>query len=288
MFDSDQPNSLISRINRCYDQMTKAEKKVADFVLASPEKALNATITELAKQCGIGETSVFRFCKTLNFNGYQDFRLYLALSQNNPSTEPYTNSKSGEPSKKQELSYKVYNEYFDAIKKTYSNLDYSAINDTVQLISSANHVFLFGAGQSGLSALQMHAKFLRIMSNMSFDMDLNQQLMKASLLNSDSLAIVFSNSGITKDPITIARLAHQRGAKVIFITLLKNTPAAPYCDVILQCGAIEGPLEGNSISAKVSQEFIIDILYKEVQQRFGKVADKNKRITAEIITTKML
>ena len=71
-------NNLITQIHTAYIKMTKTEKKVADFVLSNPKEALNITITELAKLCEVGETSVFRFCKTLNLKGYQDFRLSLA------------------------------------------------------------------------------------------------------------------------------------------------------------------------------------------------------------------
>ena len=58
-------NNLMNKITLYYSQMTKAEKKVADFVLSSPQEALASTITDLSKHCGVGETSVFRFCRTL-------------------------------------------------------------------------------------------------------------------------------------------------------------------------------------------------------------------------------
>ena len=44
-----------------YNQFTKAEKKVADFILNNPKKVLFMSITELAEACGVGDTSVFRF-----------------------------------------------------------------------------------------------------------------------------------------------------------------------------------------------------------------------------------
>ena len=75
--------NLMTEITSRYSKMTKAEKKVADFVLSSPQEALSATITDLSKLCDVGETSVFRFCRTLSLKGYQDFKLSLALSTSN-------------------------------------------------------------------------------------------------------------------------------------------------------------------------------------------------------------
>ena len=63
--------NLMTEITSRYSKMTKAEKKVADFVLSSPQEALSATITDLSKLCDVGETSVFRFCRTLSLKGYQ-------------------------------------------------------------------------------------------------------------------------------------------------------------------------------------------------------------------------
>lgn len=38
--------TLMTEITSRYSKMTKAEKKVADFVLSSPKEALNATIPD--------------------------------------------------------------------------------------------------------------------------------------------------------------------------------------------------------------------------------------------------
>ena len=71
---------FLVKIRGEYNQFTKAEKKVADYILASPKEVLFKSITELAEICGVGDTSVFRFCKTMNCKGYQEFKMMLSLS----------------------------------------------------------------------------------------------------------------------------------------------------------------------------------------------------------------
>ena len=66
-------DNLMNKITLYYSQMTKAEKKVADFVLSSPQEALASTITDLSKHCGVGETSVFRFCRVKRLSRFQTF-----------------------------------------------------------------------------------------------------------------------------------------------------------------------------------------------------------------------
>ncbi|NCC77052.1 MAG: MurR/RpiR family transcriptional regulator, partial [Clostridia bacterium] len=66
---------LFTRIHANYQDFTKAEKKVADFVLLSPSDVLYMSITDLADACAVGDTSVFRFCRTLRLQGYQEFKM---------------------------------------------------------------------------------------------------------------------------------------------------------------------------------------------------------------------
>ncbi|MGN0167806.1 MAG: MurR/RpiR family transcriptional regulator, partial [Acetatifactor sp.] len=67
--------NLILKIQSVYNQFTKAEKKVADYCLAHKEEVPYLSITELADACEVGDTSVYRFCRTLKLDGYQEFKM---------------------------------------------------------------------------------------------------------------------------------------------------------------------------------------------------------------------
>ena len=71
---------FLTRIRSSYNQFTKAERRVADFILQNPNKVLFMSISDLAETCDVGDTSVFRFCKTMNVKGYQEFKMTLSLS----------------------------------------------------------------------------------------------------------------------------------------------------------------------------------------------------------------
>ena len=70
----------LTKIRSAYNQFTRAEKRVADFILENPKKVLFMSISDLAEACDVGDTSVFRFCKTMNMKGYQEFKMTLSLS----------------------------------------------------------------------------------------------------------------------------------------------------------------------------------------------------------------
>ena len=75
--DEQNPN-IIERIHAAYYQLTAAERKVADFVLAQYDHVQYMSITQLADECGTAEATISRFCRTLKLKGFNAFKLELA------------------------------------------------------------------------------------------------------------------------------------------------------------------------------------------------------------------
>lgn len=281
--------NLMTTITEKYARMTKAEKKVADFVLSSPQAALNSTITDLSRLCDVGETSVFRFCRTLELKGYQDFKLSLALSAASPeSARKKETINVIDTDNCKDTAKNVLKAYHHALEQTFDTLNFKAIPKVVNTILTARTINLFGFGGSGTSAGEFRNKLIKILPNVIYHTDAHMQLTQAALLSEGDMAIIFSNSGITKDCIEIARICHSSRVSVVFITQFPKSPAAQYASTLLLCGANEGPLEGGSIAAKTAQLFLIDILYAEVYRLMGEKAEENKKKTSQIITEKMM
>ena len=75
-------NDFLLNIQSIYPSLTKAEKKVADYTLQNSKAVRFLSITDLAEACHVSLTSVFRFCKVLKLQGYQEFKgEYLQAEQ---------------------------------------------------------------------------------------------------------------------------------------------------------------------------------------------------------------
>src|SRR3712207_6353940 len=66
------------RIKSAVEMFKPSERAVAEFVLADPEKVMQMSISEAARDIGVGESTVIRFCRALGYKGYQEFKLRLA------------------------------------------------------------------------------------------------------------------------------------------------------------------------------------------------------------------
>src|SRR5690606_1955550 len=51
--------------------------KVRDVIVQSPERSAALTIDDLSEQAGVSKATVVRFCKSLGYSGFREFRAAL-------------------------------------------------------------------------------------------------------------------------------------------------------------------------------------------------------------------
>lgn len=280
---------FLVKIRAAYNQFTKAEKKVADYILQKPKEVLFMSITDLAEACKVGDTSVFRFCKTMELKGYQEFKMMLSLSLregDDSNMDQFAGNISLDDSFA-ELAQKVLNTNVNALTETYSLLHAETFTKAIDYLYEADKICFFGVGASLLTALKATNKFLRIEPKVYCMQDSHMQAMVASMMNANEVAVLFSYSGATKDTIHVAELAKKAGAKIICVTRFVKSPLTSYADLVLLCGANEGPLQGGSTSAEISQLFLIDLMYSEYYRRYFNICSKNNEKTSGSVLEKL-
>ncbi len=285
-------DNFIMQIRLAYPQLTKAEKKVADFVLEDPQSVLFMSITDLAAACKVGETTVFRFCKSMKLQGYQQFRIQLSLGIQNEDKDKgqmqeILNENVGMDDSFQVMVQKLLNSNVNVLMETNALLESETVNTLLERMIAAERIFFFGVGASQIMAMNAANKFLRISNKIYCYMDSHMQTMAASTLQKEDVAIVISYSGSTKDSVLFAKLAKNAGAYVAGITHFTRSPLTDYADVVLLCGAKEGPLQGGSTTAVMSQMFLMEVLYIEFYRKTYEESYENNQKTSQSIIEKM-
>lgn len=275
-------SNIILEIQATYNQFTKAEKKVADYVLRNKTEVLYMSITDLADACEVGDTSVYRFCRTLNLQGYQEFKMKLSLSIT--SEADAGENTSGEDDDKESLASRIMSAQMSAIRESYMLLDHQQLNKIVNMFEQAERIFWFGIGDSLLAAEEARNKFLRITGKVICISDPHMQSMAAALMTEHDMVVIISYSGATKDNIHVAREAKHAGTKIVAITHFKKSPLTAYSDAILLCGSDEAPLNGGSMAAKMGQLYLIDVLYQEYYNRnYASCRENNKKTSTAVV-----
>ena len=59
------------------DSLTKSGTIIADYLTKHAEEAQFLSISSLAKACNMAEATIYRFCKQLGFEGYNEMKFYF-------------------------------------------------------------------------------------------------------------------------------------------------------------------------------------------------------------------
>lgn len=284
-----EQQNLLLEIQSTYNQFTRVEKKVADFVLRHPDQVIFMSITDLSEACKVADASVHRFCRTMKLKGYQEFKMKMSISLHmRQSAEEKSGREEGGGDSVLESAERIMNNSISALKETHALLDEEQLEKTLSLMQNAGNVYFFGIGDSLLTAQEATNRFMRITRKVHCITDPHMQAMSAAMADTSDLIIIISYSGATKDNIHVAQLAKKVGAGIVAITRFVKSPLTAYADAVLLSGSDEDPLDGGSMSTKLGQLYLVDILFREYYKRNEAESVHNNRVSSSAVTDKMI
>ena len=277
--------NVFARLDNEYYQLTGAEKKVADYVVSHEKQTQYMSISELAEECGVAEATIFRFCRSLGFDGYNEMK--IALAKANAMTVPV--ALKLEPGvDTQILCTHAYNTAIEALNGTRNALDPDAIDQAATLLQRARQVFCFGQGGSSLLASDIWARFATISTKFHTSGDSHMQAIAASLMGPEDVVLFVSYSGATRDMMDTLRLAKDNGAKVILLTHYDDAPGTALADVVLLCGAKESPLDSGSMPVKLAVLFVANVLVLRYTLDNQELVSLSRERTTKALGNKLL
>ena len=266
--------------------LTKSGTIIADYLTRHAEEAQFLSISSLANECNMAEATIYRFCKQLGFEGYNEMK--IALAQANVTPTPFSSYSLDSAINTPSLCDNVYASFMAAINSTISVLDSDAIDEAALLLQRATSVYCLGQGGSMVLANDIWIRFATISNKFRNCGDSHTQLIAASLMGAGDVILFVSYSGATHDMMQTLTVARKAGAKIILITHYPDAPGAALADVVLVCGGMETPLDCGSIPVKVAALFVAETLvmrYSLDNRELTKVA-KDK--TSLAMATKLL
>ena len=80
--------TIIEEIQNQYSAFSANEKKIADYILQNKASIKNMNIKDLAAKADTSTSSITRFCKRINIDGFVDMKIALrSLASGHPSKE---------------------------------------------------------------------------------------------------------------------------------------------------------------------------------------------------------
>lgn len=249
--------TLLEKLQSTLPQLSKSERKVGEFVLSDPQDTLHKSIATLARNVGVSEPTVIRFCHSLGAKGYPDFKLQLAQSV--AQGIPYVSRHVDQSDSTSSVVEKLVESTMAALRITQKNLDADALDHVVEHLVKASRVLFFGLGASASVAHDAHNKFLRFEVPTQFSDDSLMQKMAAINAKATDVFVFFSHTGRTKLLCEVALLARESGATVVGITSAES-PLADACNLVLATHVPEDTDVYMPMASRIAQLVVIDAL----------------------------
>jgi DNA-binding MurR/RpiR family transcriptional regulator len=254
---------IIVTMRGLYPSLNRAEQSVADYVLENPTLVKQMSITQLAHESGVSETTVVRFCRVLGFSGYTDFKLGLleeviSSSSNIEVLDTVTDVKLDDDL--EVVLKKVFQMNQMALSDTLQMIDVQEMQKAVDVLTNAGRVELFAIGSSAPIATDLYYRFLRCGIPGHYVSDPHIQAVNAALLNNGDAAIAISYSGETTETLRALRIAQDAGAVGICVSNFPKSELAVQADIRLITSSNRTKWIKESVASRIVQLSVFDAL----------------------------
>ncbi len=231
---ADQPAAQVrDRIRLAAEDLSPAQRKVAQFLVDHPEDAAFLSSAELGNLVGVSESTVIRLANRLGFDGYPEMQRKLhGEVRRMLGPAEVLDRLSEAPS--DDIFYRVFRQDIENLAATAESISYPALQETVEALLAARHVYVVGMRRSYPLAY-LCAYFL------------NQALLKVTLLDlqggtlpeqllpmgAQDLVIATSFPRYAGYTMRVLRYARRVGCRTVALTDSEFSPIGRAADIVL-------------------------------------------------------
>ncbi|HEV7370230.1 transcriptional regulator HexR [Arenibaculum sp.] len=249
--------TLLARIRAGFPRLRKAEAKVAAAVLAEPEATIRSSLATLAAAAGVSEPTVIRFCRSLDLDGFPDFKIRLA--QDLATGVPYVSPHVAAGDDAAACARKIFSSTIAAVQATAATLDAGALEAAVAALAAARRIVVFGMGGSAAVALDAYHKFVRLRFECQWASDPVIARMLLPAMGRGDVLLAASYTGRTSAVLDLARAARERGIGVLALAA-SGSPLARLADVPLPVPQAEDGDVFTPMAARIAMLALVDVL----------------------------
>ena len=207
---------------------SKGQKRIANYILESYDKAAFMTASKLGKMVDVSESTVVRFASELGYDGYPSMQKALQEMIRNKLTTIQRIEVSNDLIGDQDILSMVLQSDIDKIRMTMEETNRDNFNETVDAILEAKKIYIIGVRSS--AAL---SSFLTFYFNLIFEnvvqisantvSEMFEQMLR---VGPQDVVICISFPRYSSRTVKAMKFARDRGAMVIALTDSEMSPLA--------------------------------------------------------------
>lgn len=240
-----------------YDNLTKAEQKVADYVLRQPQSMLNMTLARLAQASGTSNAAVIRLSQKIGYDGFSEFKF---------SMNRYLLSHGAEtaPAEQDSTRY-ILDTYMRYINQIPAFVPQETLRLLAGKILTARRLDIWGVNRTAQSARQLSNRLQRLGIYNKVTDDGIVMLDDSNILEKGDVCILFTLNGRGRpDYAQMLADLQARGCYVILVTMNDRLKMVQYADETVVLPWISHDARTNFFEDQIIVYLFIELLLYEV------------------------
>lgn len=250
---------IFKRFDEMKNNFTKSEEKLKDYIIENLDKIKSYNASELANETGISQATIVRFSKKLGYKGFPEMR--IALNKEEDQNQNIFHHKINITDDFYTTNKKIVYLNTSSLENTLELVKEDDYKKTINLIDNAKKIMIFGVGGSYLIAKDFAYKLLKLGKFVYAENDPQIQVSNLNSFTKEDLVIAISHSGSSKEVVKLVDIARKREVPVVSITKFAVNPLGKKSDINLKTSANEETFRISSITARIAQLTVVDMLY---------------------------
>lgn len=231
MFEADIFQRMIDKM----EEFSKAQKKIARYLINHPDSAPFLTASKLAKLAGVGEATVVRFAVFLGYDGYPDMQRHLqeAMKRQWTTVEKLQITSEDGVGEEESIAREVLHDDIANLQATMQQLNGEEFKNAVQAIINAEKIYIiaYRSAVSLGSFLEFYLDLVLQNTEMVRQADgISEQLLG---ITDRDLVIGIGFARYTKRTVEAMKYVQDKGAVTMCLTDHLLSPLIPYSNIRL-------------------------------------------------------
>lgn len=250
--------------------MSKAQEKIAKYILAHPNSTPFLTVEKLAKLSGVSIATVTRFVIFLGYKGYPEFLKDTQESmQQQVSKSERIKNESDENCNEEKEVYSIFEEDLNNIKLTMEDLDLYELKKAVNLLLNAKKIYIVSRRSASILGTFLKYYLDLMFNNVNLIENIEQIPKQINGFSKEEVIIGISFEKYARSTVEIFTHLKSKGATTVAITDNMLSPLVPYADVTLTATR-KGSNQIESLAAPLSLvNALISSIEKEKKEYFN-------------------
>ena len=227
---------ILTVIQENMSTFSKGQKRIANYILESYDKAAFMTASRLGKTVSVSESTVVRFAAELGYDGYPSMQRSLQKMIRNRLTSVQRIEVSNDRIGDQDLLSSVLQSDIEKIRLTLEEVDRQSFDRAVDAIVSARKIYIMGVRSSASLATFLSFYFNLIFDNViSVAANTASEVFETMLrVGAEDVVIGVSFPRYSSRTVQAMNFARDWGATTIAITDSEASPLAPISNYTLK------------------------------------------------------